>query len=522
MSDIPEALEAALADRYQLQRELGRGGMATVYLARDTKHKRSVAVKVLRQDLSASIGADRFLREIEIAAQLQHPHVLMLIDSGETDGFLYYVMPFVEGESLRGLLSREGHLELMDALRITQEVAGALSYAHGKGVIHRDIKPENILLSQGHAVVADFGVAKAVSSAGGENLTRTGFVVGTLGYMSPEQAAGRIDLDARTDIYSLACVFYEATVGETPGLWVTEEAGRLGRFINAASAHRERLDLLPGSVERVLVRAMALQPERRFATPSEFAQALEAATRDKRKYGEREAREIIGRAASIQAETPTEEGALSFGGIQQVAAEVGIPPEHVEEAARALREQPPTLAPSGFFGVSPKVELERIIDAEVPEEEFDVLVEEIQVAMGEVGRINPVLGKTLSWNSLSFQNSLEGLGRLTHVLVSSKGGRTRIRITESAGTHSILMWLITGVGGVLGVVASGVILSAGDHVFVVPILGASLGGAYGLARATYQRLIKRRFRILSNLLDRLSLRAADTARLPGPDTGSAG
>ena len=187
MTDASERLAAALADRYAIERELGQGGMATVFLARDLKLGRAVALKVLRPELAASLGGERFLREIEIAAKLAHPHILALHDCGEAGGLLYYTMPFVEGETLRDRLTREKQLPLEDALRITREVADALSYAHSHGVIHRDIKPENILFAAGHAVVADFGIARAVSAAGGAHLTETGLAIGTPAYMSPEQ-----------------------------------------------------------------------------------------------------------------------------------------------------------------------------------------------------------------------------------------------------------------------------------------------------------------------------------------------
>jgi serine/threonine protein kinase len=206
---------AALADRYRIERELGQGGMATVYLAEDLKHQRRVAIKVLRPELAAALGAERFLREITTTANLRHPHILPLYDSGDADGSLFYVMPYVEGESLRDRLDREKQLPLDDALQIAGEVADALSYAHSSGVIHRDIKPENILLDNGHAIVADFGIAQAVSESGGERLTQTGIVLGTPLYMSPEQSNGD-PVDARSDLYALGCLVYEMLAGVPP------------------------------------------------------------------------------------------------------------------------------------------------------------------------------------------------------------------------------------------------------------------------------------------------------------------
>src|SRR5688500_2699708 len=213
---VTDRLRTALADRYQIQREIGSGGMATVYLARDIKHDRDVALKVLRSDLSAVIGTERFLSEVRIAAKLDHPHILTLIDSGSADGILYYVLPYVRGESLRTKLNREKQLGVQEALSITTQVASALDYAHAQGVVHRDIKPENILLHEGEAVLADFGIALAVKEAGGHRLTETGLSLGTLLYMSPEQATGDRSLDRRSDVYSLGAVFYEMMAGEPP------------------------------------------------------------------------------------------------------------------------------------------------------------------------------------------------------------------------------------------------------------------------------------------------------------------
>jgi serine/threonine protein kinase/tetratricopeptide (TPR) repeat protein len=257
-------LAAALAERYRLERELGQGGMATVYLAEDLKHRRKVAIKVLRPELSAALGVERFLREIETTANLQHPHILPLYDSGSAEGRLYYVMPYVEGESLRERLAREGRLPLEDALQIAREVTDALSYAHGRGVIHRDIKPENIMLSAGHALVADFGIAKAVS-LGGSRLTQTGLAVGTPAYMSPEQALADSSVDARSDLFSLGCVVYEMLTGEPPysaptaqqaiARRITEAAPVLAAVRPEAGAH------LSGVLQRVLASDPSLRPE---------------------------------------------------------------------------------------------------------------------------------------------------------------------------------------------------------------------------------------------------------------------
>ncbi len=254
-------------------RELGRGGMATVYLAEDLKHHRSVAIKVLRPELAAAVGADRFLREIEIAAGLTHPHILPLHDSGEADGFLYYVMPYVAGESLRERLSREKQLPLEDALAITRDVADALSYAHGHDVVHRDIKPENILLEERHAVVSDFGIARAVEAAGQAALTETGMALGTPAYMSPEQASGATPLDGRTDIYSLGCVLYEILAGEPPYTGPTAQAVIAKRF-NEPVPHLRTVRDVPEGVEHAVTKALAKAPADRFATAAQFSNAL--------------------------------------------------------------------------------------------------------------------------------------------------------------------------------------------------------------------------------------------------------
>ena len=274
MPDAVDRLKSALADRYAIEREIGSGGMATVYLAEDLKHHRNVAVKVLRPELAAALGAERFLREIEITAGLEHPHILTLLDSGEAGGFLYYVMPFIEGESLRDRLNREKQLPLDDALQVARNVAAALSYAHSHDVIHRDIKPENILLSGGEAVVADFGIARAITAAGGEKLTETGVSIGTPVYMSPEQAAGGKDLDGRSDIYSLGCVLYEMLAGDPPFGGSTVESIVHQHLSAEPPSVTVRRPAAPVEVAEAVKKSLAKTPADRFATAAQFAEAL--------------------------------------------------------------------------------------------------------------------------------------------------------------------------------------------------------------------------------------------------------
>ena len=270
-----ERLNAALAGRYALAHELGSGGMATVYLADDLKHHRPVAVKVLRPELASVLGPERFLREVEIAARLNHPHILALYDSGEADGFLFYVMPYVKGESLRHRLEREHQLPIDEALGITRQIASALDHAHAQDVIHRDVKPENILLYEGEAMVADFGIALA-SAAAGERLTQTGLVVGTPEYMSPEQSLGERALDARSDVYSLACVLYEILAGEPPYTGRSAQAVIAKRLTDPVPAVRRLRTTVPAAVEQALTKALAKTPADRFASTGAFVEALTA------------------------------------------------------------------------------------------------------------------------------------------------------------------------------------------------------------------------------------------------------
>jgi len=276
MSDLPDGLATAVAERYTIESELGRGGMATVYRAWDRKHERPVAVKVLRRDIAAVLGPERFLREIRLAAALQHPHILPLHDSGAANDYLYYVMPYVEGESLRQRLERERQLPVEEALRVAVEVADALSHAHSRGIVHRDIKPENILLAAGHAVVADFGIARAIDVAGGDKLTQTGITLGTPAYMSPEQAAGDPQTDGRSDLYSLGCVLYEMLAGAPPFTGHSAQA-ILVKHLTEPAPRLTPLRDVAVSLEQVIRRCLAKAAADRFTTAAELRQALEAA-----------------------------------------------------------------------------------------------------------------------------------------------------------------------------------------------------------------------------------------------------
>jgi serine/threonine-protein kinase len=274
MSDTTTRLFIAVADRYRIEREIGSGGMATVYLARDLKHDRDVAVKVLRPELAAVLGVNRFLNEIRISARLDHPHILTLIDSGVADGFPYYVMPFVRGESLRDRLNRERQLAVDQAIEITRQIASALDYAHHLGVVHRDIKPENILLQEGEAVLTDFGIALAVKEAGGHRLTETGLSLGTPQYMSPEQATGDQDLDARSDVYSIAAVLYEMLAGEPPHTGASVQAIIAKLLMERPTRLRVLRDSVPEHIEAAVAKALAKVAADRYATAGEFARAL--------------------------------------------------------------------------------------------------------------------------------------------------------------------------------------------------------------------------------------------------------
>jgi len=568
MTEAIEGLEAALRDRYKVEKLIGEGGMATVHLARDLKHGREVAIKVMRPDIAAALGTNRFLKEIEIAARLTHAHIVPLYDSGKANGFLYYVMPFIAGRSLRGLLKTETRLDLSVAVPMTEQVADALDYAHRMGVLHRDIKPENILLSEGHAFVADFGIAKAVSTAGGDTITRTGFGLGTPGYMSPEQAAGVRDLDGRTDVYSLACVVYEMLVGETPGLWPTEEATRLGRFTDATPDQRIRLDELPGRVEQVLTKALAMRPADRFKTPVELADAMVAATqRSRDRYSNLRVREILNRAVELQSQHQTEEGKLSVGALEEIAAAVGIAPERIREAADELEQhgqeqfgdeairrlfqravqleekysiEQGALTLGGIeqvaaqVGVRPEnvrdaaAQLRPLsgADAQQPVKVMDfargpTLIHVERTVEREVADSRHVrlveeirsslhtvgqagtLGRALTWNTA-------GLGyvvRNVQVTVSPEGGRTRIRMEEQVevfGRRLLGGAAGGGVGALLGVAFSGGIGLIQSPLSVLLAAVFAMGGAVLTARSVLVTALTQRKRQLEELADRLA------------------
>jgi eukaryotic-like serine/threonine-protein kinase len=319
VADALLPLTAALAGRYRVERELGAGGMATVYLAQDVRHRRNVALKVLHPELSAVLGPDRFLKEIELTASLQHPHILPLFDSGSAEGQLFYVMPFIDGETLRTRLERERQLPVTDALRIAREVADALQYAHERGVVHRDIKPENILLQGGHALVADFGIALAVQQAGGQRMTQTGLSLGTPQYMAPEQAMGDKNVDARADIYALGVVTYEMLAGEPPFTGATVQQ-IVAKVITEKPAPVARVrDSVPTYVDAAIAQALSKLPADRPSSAGEFATALQTPTFT---WGAPPA--VPDASASAGRSTPTAARVTFFGGIILAALGAGV------------------------------------------------------------------------------------------------------------------------------------------------------------------------------------------------------
>ncbi len=277
MPKLSERLSRAVEGRYEIMDELGRGGMSMVFQARDVRHDRTVAVKVLLPELAASVGAQRFLREIEIAAGLVHPHILPLYDSGEAEGLLYHVTPLIDGETLRDRLKRDRYLSIEEACRITAEVSDALDFAHSQGVIHRDIKPENILLTRRHAVITDFGIARAITLGGGERLTETGMAVGTPAYMSPEQARGEAVLDGRSDIYSLACVTYEMMAGEAPLAGRSPQITMARRQAESPTSLVLLRETVPEALDGVVLKALSRLPADRYPAAAQYGDAVQMA-----------------------------------------------------------------------------------------------------------------------------------------------------------------------------------------------------------------------------------------------------
>ena len=465
VSDLLDRLKTALADRYAIERELGAGGMATVYLAEDIKHHRPVAVKVLRPELAAVLGAERFLRETEVTANLHHPHILPLYDSGEADGFLYYVMPFVEGESLRDRLNREKQLPLDDALQFAREVADALSYAHSHDVVHRDIKPENILLEAGHAVIADFGIARAVTAAGGERLTETGVSVGTPHYMSPEQAAGGRDLDGRSDIYSLGCVLYEMLGGQPPFTGVTVES-IVSQHMTAEPAPVTQVrPAVSAEVVSTLNRMLAKTPADRYSTGAQVAAALTPSA-----------------VATAQEATPgIPVRRMAIYGVAAIVVVLG-----------ALWFLSRTLGPSA---ADAEAEVPRIVvlpfeNLGSPDDEYfaDGMTEEITSRLAQVGGLG-VIGRTSAMQYKGAGKPVRTIGvelDVDYVLEgtvrwSVEGGESRVRITPqlirvSDETH---VWterydaVLADIFAVQGEIAGK----------VVAALGSALGEGVTLAEA---------------------------------------
>lgn len=517
--------------------------MATVYLARDLRHQREVAVKVLRSDLAVSLGAARFLAEIQIVARLTHPNILPLFDSGEVESpesrveneevtthdsrlttFLFYTMPYVEGGSLRQQIESRRHHGREEVLAIVTPVADALSYAHRMGIFHRDIKPENILFSQGHPVVADFGIAKALSTAGGANLTRTGFPLGTPGYMSPEQAAGMTDLDERSDVYSLAVVAYEMIVGEVPGRWPTEDAVKSGRFLDATAAHRARLDQAGSAFEGALVRGLAIRHDQRTPTPDALISELGgAAAAPRRRYGESEVREIVRRATELESSNPTAGGAMTIGGVEALAAEVGVKPELVREAEKSLRVPERPVSGTGLAAPSPwspviggptRLLFERVVEGELPDAEFPTLVEEIQRGLQHIGLVSQ-LGRTFSW-TMSRGTSTR---REVEVSVSVRAGRTRITARENLGPliGATFGGICGGLGGggmgpFIGITVGALHLSPVALLGIIPIW---LSSVYGFARTVYGKSVKRREQDFQQVTERLAALTEELIRERG-------
>ena len=544
MTELLDRLHASLTGVYSIERELGRGGMSTVFLAQDLKHDRDVALKVLRPDLASAVGSDRFLREIKVTAALNHPHILPLLDSGSINDLVYYVMPYVSGGSLRDRLAAGTPLGLDEALTVSRHVASALDYAHRMGVVHRDVKPENILFSEGLAVVADFGIAQAVALADRQTLTRTGYPVGTLGYMSPEQAAGKTDLDSHTDVFSLGAVAYEMLVGQTPDGWPAPEDSRLGRLTDAPPDHRARLDSMPGRVEQALARSLALRPADRFDSPGELAEALATAVRERIVVPEAEMREIFERAAALEAEEPGGTGssagpadrpplasgpeALTMGAVEQVAAEIGIPPERVREAALGIRQ--PEATGEGtrhIHGMHPasdgnlvtyrsavdvvydkhRMRATRLVPVELPESRLPELVPLIEDDLDLIGHAS-IVGRTLTWSPAG-----QGAeGRHLVVTIRPRSGGTEIHLDERiefSGWRGAAPGIGWGAGAVFGLIL-GLMMGFNEGALLVTALPGGALGAWMTMKGVENTMADTRRPEFQELLELLS-EAVETA-----------
>ena len=546
MTELLDRLHASLTGVYSIERELGRGGMSTVFLAQDLKHDRDVALKVLRPDLASAVGSDRFLREIKVTAALNHPHILPLLDSGSIDDLVYYVMPYVSGGSLRDRLVAGTPLSLGDALTVSRQVASALDYAHRMGVVHRDVKPENILFSEGLAVVADFGIAQAVALADRQTLTRTGYPVGTLGYMSPEQAAGKTDLDSHTDVFSLGAVAYEMLVGQTPDGWPAPEDSRLGRLTDAPPDHRARLDAMPGRVEQALARALALRPADRFDSPGALAEALATAVRERIVVPEEEMREIFERAAALEAEEPggqsagpsgpsplpPEPEALTMGAVEQVAAEIGISPERVREAALGIGQRNPAgESVRHVQGMRPasdgklvtyrsahdvnyakqRMRASRILPVEIPESKLPELIPVIEDELDLVGHAS-IVGQMLTWSPAAQGSE----GRHIVVTVRSRGGGTEVHLEERleySGWRQAAPGMGAGIGLLFGTML-GLMMGFNEGAILVTAIPGGALGAWMALKAMENTMVDTRRPELQKLLERMSTAVEGTGTEP--------
>jgi hypothetical protein len=393
-------------------------------------------------------------------------------------------------------------------------VASALEHAHRNGIVHRDVKPENILFSEGLAVVSDFGIAKALASPTGGGVTVTGFPLGTPGYMSPEQAAGRAALDPRTDVFGLGCVVYEMLVGETPELWAGDEELRLGRFGDASPAHRTRLDSLPARIEQAIVRALAMRPARRFGSPAEFVEALATGGVRGAVLPEHDVRQILERAAELDGTAhPTEPGALTLGGVERIGAEAGIPPARVRDAARELNVAGNTSAPPAQPRItavpvhqpSGKIFVNREVEGELPADAHDALVSRIESVLGFAGSVSGV-GRSLRWNA-----TVPGfIGRDVRVSVGVEEGKTRIHIEEHVELRGASIFLPGwGVAGGIAVSVLGMALGLyPEQALPFVAVPAAFAGAAGTITGVIGRLVRKRKPELETLADRLAEHAA--------------